>query len=45
MIANLKSFDCWANSPCQYQMKFIEKSIKNIDTDVSMKRDQLYPHR
>ena len=43
MIANLTSFDCWANSPCQYQRKFIEKSIKNIDTDASMKRVNYIP--
>ena len=34
MIANLGSFDCYMNSPFQYQKKSVEKRIENIDTDV-----------
>ena len=36
MIANLRSFDCYMNSPYQYQRKFIEKSAENMDTDIRM---------
>ena len=34
MITNLRSFDCFMNSPCQYQRKRIEKSRENIDIDI-----------
>ena len=34
MITNLRSFDCFMNSPCQYQRKSIEKSRENIDIDI-----------
>ena len=34
MIANLRGFDCYTNSPCQYQRKCTEKSMENLDTDV-----------
>ena len=34
MIASLRSFDCKTNSPCQYQKKYIEKIIENMDADV-----------
>ena len=33
-IANLESFDCWTDSPCQYQGKYKEESKENMDTDV-----------
>ena len=34
MITDLKGFDCYSNSPFQYQRKNVERSIENIDTDV-----------
>ena len=34
MIANLRGFDLHMNSPCQYQMKHMGKSMENMDTDV-----------
>ena len=34
MITNTRSFDLQINSPCQYQKKYIEKSMENVDTDV-----------
>ena len=36
MINNLRSFDCFMNSPCQYQRKRIEKSRENIDIDIGV---------
>ena len=30
VIANLRSFDCYTNSPCQYQ----KKGMENVDADV-----------
>ena len=30
IISNLGGFDCWTNSPSQYQRKCIGNSIKNI---------------
>ena len=38
MISNLRSFDCYTNSPCQYQWKCIEKSKEKTETDVRIKR-------
>ena len=38
MTANVRSFDLQINSPCQYQKKHIEKSVKNIDNDVRVQR-------
>ena len=38
MFANLRSCDPQANSPGQYQGKFTEKSLKNMDTDARVKR-------
>ena len=32
MIANLKSFDCERNSPCQYPGKCIEDEKENKDS-------------
>ena len=34
MITNLRSFDYWINSPCQYQRKCEGKSMEKMDTDV-----------
>ena len=34
VIANLRSFDCNTNSPCQYQKKGIQKRMENVDADV-----------
>ena len=34
MITNVRSFDLQINSPCQYQKKYIEKSMENLDTNV-----------
>ena len=36
MIANLKSYDCKTNSPCQYQRKCIAKSVENMDAGVKV---------
>ena len=33
-IANLRSLDFRANSPCQYQKKFMKESIENMDTHI-----------
>lgn len=33
MIAILRSFEFLRNSPCQYQRKFVERSVGNMDTD------------
>lgn len=33
MITNLGIFDFYTNSPFQYQIKCIEKSIENMDTE------------
>ena len=38
MIANPRGFDLQMNSPCQYQMKHMEKSMENMDTDVKVLR-------
>ena len=35
-IANLRSFDLQINSPCQYQKKQIESSMRNVDTDAGV---------
>ena len=47
MIANARSSDCSTISPCQYQGKFIAKSMENMDTDVWVLRvnDQVSLHR
>ena len=42
MITNLRSFDYWINSPCQYQRKCEEKSMEKMDTDVMCKGFTLY---
>ena len=34
MPDNLRSFDLHMNSPCQNQKKHVEKSMKNMETDV-----------
>ena len=34
MIANPRRFDCYMNSPSQYQRISIEESMENIDTDI-----------
>ena len=34
MIVNLRSFDFYTNSPCQYQRKCVEKSLENMHADV-----------
>ena len=34
VIAKLRSFDCYTNSPCQYQKKGIQKRMENVDADV-----------
>ena len=36
VITKLRSFDCYTNSPCQYQRKCQGKSIENMDTDVKL---------
>lgn len=33
-IANQRSCECWINSPCLYQRRWREESVKNIDTDM-----------
>ena len=38
MITNLRSFDCYTNSPCQYPTNWIEKSMENLETSVRLKR-------
>ena len=38
MITKGRSFDCLTNSPCQNQMKCINKSMENVDTDVRVLR-------
>ena len=47
MIANARSSDRSTISPCQYQGKFITKSMENIDTDVWVLgvNDQVSLHR
>ena len=47
MIANARSSDCSTISPCQYQGKFIAKSVENMNTDVWVLRvnDQVSLHR
>ena len=47
MIANARSSDCSTISPCQYQGKFITKSMENMDTDVWVLgvNDQVSLHR
>ena len=42
MITNLRSFDCFMNSPCQYQRKCIGKGRENIDTDIGVWRVHSY---
>ena len=37
MTANLRGFDCYMNSPFQYQRTSVEKSIENMETDVRVK--------
>ena len=37
VIANLRGFDCYMNSPFQYQRTSVEKSIENMETDVRVK--------
>ena len=37
MIANLRGFDCYMNSPFQYQRTSVEKSIENMESDVMVK--------
>ena len=34
MTIHKEAFDCFINSPCQYQRKFIEKIMENMDADV-----------
>ena len=34
MAIHKEAFDCFINSPCQYQRKFIEKIMENMDADV-----------
>ena len=36
MIINIRSFDCYVNSPHKYQRKCLEKRLGNMDTDVRM---------
>ena len=38
MIANLRWFDCKTNSPCLDQRRRVEKSVRNMDTDVRVQR-------
>ena len=33
-IHHKEAFDCLINSPCQYQRKFIENIMENMDADV-----------
>ena len=35
IMTNLRGFDCKRNSPCQYQMKCVEKSMKNIYININ----------
>ena len=37
VIANLRGFDCYMNSPFQYQRTSVEKSIENMESDVMVK--------
>ena len=34
-MTNLRGFDCKRNSPCQYQMKCVEKSMKNMYININ----------
>ena len=34
LIAILRSFDYYTDSPCQYKRKSIDESSENIDSDV-----------
>ena len=34
MTIHEEAFDCLINSPCQYQRKFIENIMENVETDV-----------
>lgn len=38
MRINLRSFDYWTNSICQYQGKDMENSKENINADVGLQR-------
>lgn len=33
-ITSQRSCECWINSPCLYQRRWREESVKNIDTDM-----------
>ena len=44
MIADLRGFDCYTNSPYQYQRKWTEKSVENIDADVKVLRVKVTPN-
>ena len=35
IMTNLRGFDCKRNSPCQYQMKCVEKSMKNMYININ----------
>ena len=37
VIVNLRGFDCYMNSPFQYQRTSVEKSIENMESNVMVK--------
>ena len=38
MVGNLRSFNCFKNSPCYYQRKYLKKSIENMDAGARVLR-------
>ena len=36
MIPNFSSFDCYTHSHCQNLTKFMDESMENVDTDLTL---------